>query len=744
MAGKAPTAPGDSAPAAEPQRRVTVLFLGDNGHHVPMERCRQIYSVFARRGVDITYTDQVSDLNPATLGRYDVLMLYANIDRITPSQEKAVLDFVESGHGYSVIHCGSYCFLNSPKLTAVCGARFKSHNTGIFKETIVQPDHPIEKGLKPIESWDETYVHNMHNEEGRTILGYRIEGDHKEPYTWVRNQGKGRVFYTAWGHDERTWGNEDFQALLERGIRWSAGDWALNQKPAPSPFTYTQADIAVYIPGKGSVGAPKGQMQNPVTAEESIKHMVVSPGFDVKLVCSDPQVKKPICMAFDERGRLWISETIDYPNNLQPAGEGHDQITLCESSKNDGVMDKFTVFADKLSIPTSITFAHGGLIVQQAPDTLYLQDSTGSGHANIRKTLIHGWGTGDTHAGPSNLHYGFDNWIYGSVGYSGFHGEIAGQKFSFGQGCYRFKLHSKKLPDGSNDVEVEKFEFLGSTTNNTWGFGLTEDNQVFGSTANNNPSWYLPIPNRYYEQVKGMNSGRLEMICDTPHFWPIVGNIRQVDCFGAYTAGTGHEFYTARSFPQWYWNRVAFVAEPTGHLLGQFELEPKGAGYATRNHFNLAASNDEWTAPIAAMVGPDGAVWMIDWYNFIVQHNPTPKGYVSGRGGAYETPLRDHRHGRIYRIIWKEGSPSSAYNLAGASAAQLVAALKSDNLLWRMHAQRLLVEKGDKSVVPALVALANDPSVDAIGLNAPAIHALWTLKGLGAIDGSSPDALAAA
>ncbi len=365
LVGALPRANGADAVPSAP-RRVKVLFLGDNGHHVPLERCRQVYSILGQHGIDLTYSDQAADLNPATLGRYDVVLLYANIERIAPDHEKALLDFIESGHGYSVIHCGSYCFLNSPKLTAVTGGRFKSHHTGVFKETIVTPDHPIEKGLKPIESWDETYVHDMLNEQDRTILGYRIEGDHKEPYTWVRNQGKGRVFYTAWGHDEKTWGNEDFQALLERGIRWSAGDWALEPQIPLPPFKYHEADIAMYVPGKGSVGAPKGQMQEPVSPEESARHLVVPPGFETKLVCADPQVKKPICMAFDERGRLWISETVDYPNDLQPAGEGHDRITLCESSKNDGVMDKFTVFADKLSIATSMTFAEGGLIVQQA------------------------------------------------------------------------------------------------------------------------------------------------------------------------------------------------------------------------------------------------------------------------------------------------------------------------------------------------------------------------------------------
>ncbi|HZL35005.1 MAG TPA: PVC-type heme-binding CxxCH protein [Tepidisphaeraceae bacterium] len=742
IAGRPPSAKGVSQARAQGLPHVKVLFLGDNGHHVPLVRCRQVYSELARQNIDITYTDNLADLNPQTLGRYDTLLLYANWETISREQEKALLDYVEGGHGFAVIHCGSYCFLNSPKITALIGGRFKSHHTGVFHETIVQPDHPIEKGLKPIESWDETYVHDMHNEKNRTVLSYRIEGDHKEPYTWTRTQGKGRVFYTAWGHDQRTWGNENFQALLERGIRWSAGDWALKPTTPLKAFDYVEANVPSYAPGKswGTAGKPITQMQEPVSPQQSMQHMVVPPGFEVRLACAEPQVKKPICMAFDERGRLWVAETFDYPNNMQPAGEGHDQITICESSKGDGVMDKFTVFADHLSIPTSMVFANGGLIVSQAPDMLFFpRDPADPDHAREKRVLFHGFGTRDTHAGPSNLHYGFDNWIYGTCGYSGFRGTVGDQKVSFGQGVYRFK------PDGS------KLEFLGSTTNNTWGLGLTEDNQVFGSTANGNPSWYLSIPNRYYEQVRGMNAPRLEMISDTARFWPITEHVRQVDYFGSYTAGAGADIYTARSFPQFYWNRVAFTAEPTGHLLGQFEISPSGGGFVSRNDFNLLASNDEWTAPIAATVGPDGALWMIDWYNFIVQHNPIPKGWVAGKGGAYETPLRDKRHGRVYRIIWKAGKPSPAFDLSNPKApdyeTQLIAALKSGNLLWRMHAQRLIVEHHDTKAIAELTAIAKDQSLDPIGLNAPAINALWALHGLGAIDAAHAaviDAVAAA
>lgn len=718
------------APAA---RRVKVLFLGDRGIHAPVERCRLLFIPMAERGIDLTYTENVGDLNPATLGKYDGLLLYANITKISPEQEQALLDYVESGHGFIPIHSASACFGSSPKIVALIGGRFDHHSTGVFHETIVEAEHPIEKGLKAVESWDETYAHKDFNAKNE-ILAYRIEGEHKEPWTWVRSEGKGRVFYTAWGHDERTWTNANFVNLIERGIRWACGDWAMQGAPVLKPFDYVAADVPNYRPDvpRNETGATRMQMQQPVTPEESIRHMVLPPGFEAKLVAGDPQIHKPICMNWDERGRLWIAQTVDYPNAKQPLWQGHDQITICESTKGDGVADKLTTFCDGLSIPTSICFANGGAIVAQAPEMLFLKDTKGTGQADEKKVLFTGWGVSDTHAGPSNLHWGFDGWIYGTVGYSGFHGTVGGEERSFGAGGFRFK------PDGS------KLEFLGSSNNNTWGYGITEDNQGFISTANGNPSFYISIPNRFYEQIEGFSPKRPVTIADTPKFFPVCSKIRQVDYFGGYTAGAGCEIYTARSLPKEYWNRIAFVAEPTGHLVGQFALEPAGGTFVGRNDFSLMGSDDEWTAPIAAATGPDGAVWMIDWYSYIVQHNPIPKGFQKGSGGAYVTALRDKTHGRIYRLIYSGGKPSASMNLAGATPEQLVAALKSENLFWRMHAQRLLVERGNKDVAPALIQLAGDGSVDEIGLNPAAIHALWALHELGVLDGSDAAATAAA
>src|SRR5437773_3235962 len=206
--------------AAEPLK---LLFLGDNGHHQPAARFAQLQPVMKERGIELTYSDRVEDLNGATLGKYDGLMVYANTTRISPEQEQALLDYVAGGKGFIPLHCASYCFLNSPKYIELVGAQFQRNGTGTFRTIPSEAEHPILRGFGGFESWDETYVHTKHNEQNRTVLEYRQEGDRREPWTWVRTHGKGRVFYTAWGHDQRTWGNPGFQNLVERGIRWAVG-----------------------------------------------------------------------------------------------------------------------------------------------------------------------------------------------------------------------------------------------------------------------------------------------------------------------------------------------------------------------------------------------------------------------------------------------------------------------------------------------------------------------------------------
>jgi putative membrane-bound dehydrogenase-like protein len=731
--------------AADPPK-LKVLFLGDTGHHEPAARFKQLQPVFAKRNIELTYTEKLDDLNAKTLGGYDALMIYANQTRISPEQEKALLDYVEGGKGFVPVHCASYCFLNSPKYVDLVGAQFRSHNTGTFRTEVVKPDHEVMKGFKSFSSWDETYVHTKHNEKGRTVLEVRAEGELKEPWTWVREQGKGRVFYTAWGHDHRTWEHPGFQNLLERGVRWAAGrdptvagayfDAPEMTKPRKDvkPFEYIDANVPFYPPSNkwGVQAEPAKKMQKPLPADESVKHYVTPVDFEVKTFVTEKELGgKPISMAWDERGRLYVAVTVDYPNDMQPPGKGRDKIVLCEDTDGDGVCDKVTVFADNLSIPTSVLPYAGGLIVHQAPVTLFLKDTDGDGKADVRQELFRGWSTGDTHAGPSNLHYGFDNWIYGAVGYAGFRGTVAGENLGFGQGFYRFKLEAnpdRKVGGAVADapLKVTKLEFLRSTSNNTWGLCFDESGELFGSTANGCPLVHMPIPNRYYEKVKGLAPTVLQNIAADSHFEPITDKVRQVDYHGKFTAASNVSFYTARTYPREYWNRTAFISEPTGHLTATMTVQPDGASFRAKYGWNLVASDDEWAAPIDAQVGPDGQMWVIDWYAFIVQHNPTPAGFKTGKGGAYETDLRDRTHGRIYRVVYTKAKAEAPFTLKDATPEKLLETLKHPNMTWRLHAQRLLVDRGRHDIVPKLLELLKGPETD----SQAAIHALGTINGL--------------
>jgi len=709
--------------------KIEILFLGhDSEHHNSARFLPLLASALSLEGINFTYSSDPGVLNDETLADYDGVMIYANHETITPEQEEALLDFVSKGGGFIPLHCASFCFQNSPAYIDLVGGQFLKHDTGTFVASIVEQDHPVVGTLTPFSTWDETYVHSKLSDD-RTVLMERVEGDHHEPWTWVKEHGKGREFYTAYGHDERTRSNHGFHQLVKQGILWAVGDnvkarWETFRETMPQLVYRDEAAIPNY-----ERRDPAPRYQEPLSPEESKKLIQVPVGFSLELFASEPDIINPIAMEWDEQGRLWVIETVDYPNTVRDEeGVGDDRIKICEDTDGDGKADKFTIFADKLNIPTSLTFSNGGIIVSQAPVFLFLKDTDGDDKADVRRVIIDGWGTFDTHAGPSNLRYGFDNQIWGVVGYSGFKGTIAGQNHQFSQGIYRFK------PD------VSSFEFLTPTSNNTWGLGFTGNNDVFASTANNTHSVFMGIPNNALKGVEGAPlKGSLKL---DGHYamHPNTLHVRQVDVFGGFTAASGHSFYTARNYPAEYGDNTAFVCEPTGHLVHIARINKDGAGFTESDGWNLFASADEWVAPVEAKVGPDGAVWVLDWYNFIVQHNPTPTpergGYQAqtGAGNAYENPLRDRSHGRVWRVVSQQAKRGDRIALDKDDEDELIDALSHDNMFWRLTAQRLLVERGNTDVLPQLYKLAKNTRVDDAGNNFAAIHALWTIDGLGALN----------
>ena len=702
-------------------RPIRVLFLGHEGKdHNSGKYLPYLMERFGREAIYFDYDTSPDCLNSETLSAYDTVMLYANHENITEAQMGALGEFVESGHGFVAVHCASACFGNSPEFIKLLGGKSKSHGGGEFKASILEPGHPIMEGVNEYETWGATSVHDELNEEGRTLLMERVEGDRREPWAWVRKQGKGRVFYTASGHNERTWKNPDFQLKLRNAIVWSVGDetgkeWETFLASREKEVREKNKNVANYERRPEPI-----TFQHPFSVKGSMERTQVPADMRLELFASEPDIRKPISFTFDERGRCWVAETSDYPHGVKPDGVGSDSIRICEDTDGDGKADKFTVFAEGLNIPTGLVFANGGVIVSQPPRFLFLKDTDGDDKADVREEIMTGWGIGDTHAQANNLHYGLDNWLYGCVGYSGYRGEVAGKKTSFAQGTYRFKA------DGS------QLEFLHQFSNNSWAQSHNQWGDQFGGTANGAPIFFGGIPKAAFpEGMRGMTAKKINLV-NLAH--AITPNYRQVDWMGAYTAAAGSAFIYSDKLPP-RMQGMALVTEPTMKLIALMDVREDGAGYVAHDGFNLVASTDEWMSPVFAEVGPDGAVWFADFQNFIIQHNPIPSvghgGYEAkgGVGGAHENTLRDHERGRIYRVVWNEAKKPAITSLKGASDAELVRALGSDNPLWRLKAQQMLVEGGRKGVVPSLRKGIVENSN-----NIGSIHALWVLHGLGELD----------
>ncbi len=473
-----------------------------------------------------------------------------------------------------------------------------------------------------------------------------------------------------------------------------------------------------------------GTIQAPLSPAQSVNCIQTPAGFRAELWASEEtagNIKAVQAFTFDERGRMWAVETLDYPNIITDPYAGHDRIIILEDTDGDGVADKHTVFAQGLNIPQGIEWTPGGLVVAMAPYLLLFEDKNGDDKADAAQSriLYKGFGKvnpGDTHSSISNLHYNVDNWIYGMCGYTG--GLVTrangSDSVKLAQGFWRARL------DGS------KFEYLAKANNNAWGVGVIEDGEVFGSTAN--------ATNSVHFVMKGQMAQRLTF---DEWFHPITTDVNQGDFYGMYTGASNHDMYTSRLFPKEYWSRAGFVCEGTGHLVGINWVAPKGSTWITSHdstRWNLFASKDAWSAPIMAKTGPDGAVWVLDWYNALFLHNGAGP---AGPGGAYLSDLRTKQNCRIYRVVPLGGKLEPMLDLRNATPAQLVGTFANPNLLWRMQAQKIMIKKAGESpaaeqaMVPLLEAALKNRGKDAVGNDPLCLHALWTLQGMGLFESNA-------
>src|SRR5579872_1034714 len=212
---------------------------------------------------------------------------------------------------------------------------------------------------------------------------------------------------------------------------------------------------------------PPGPALSPA---EAVKKMTVPPGFHVELVASEPDLVNPVSMTFDERGRIWVTESLEYPRHS--AGPGRDRIKILEDTNGDGRADKITIFADGLNIPSGIAVGHGGVWVANAPDILFLQDTDGDGKADRREVVVTGFGRDDTHELPNSLNWGPDGFLYGLNGvFNPAHVHSGGHDYNFTCAMYRI------------DPRTRRFELFCEGTSNPWGIAWDDVGSAFVSAC---------------------------------------------------------------------------------------------------------------------------------------------------------------------------------------------------------------------------------------------------------------------
>ncbi len=423
------------------------------------------------------------------------------------------------------------------------------------------------------------------------------------------------------------------------------------------------------------------------------KSFIVAPGFEVNLFASDPLLAKPIQMNFDPAGRLWVASSEVYPQ-IKPGQKADDKIVVLEDTDGDGKADKTTVFADGLLIPTGVEPGDGGAYVANSTEIVHLSASKPGGKADRTRILLSGFGTEDTHHIVHTFRWGPEQDLYFNQSiYIHSHIETPhGVRRLNAGGVWRFNPESSRL-----DVFARGWV-------NAWGHHFDRWGQSFVTDGAGGEGINHVLPGGYYMTAAGASRILHGLNPGSPKY-------------------CGLEVVSGRHVPD-DWRGSLLTNDFRGHRVCRFVLQDDGATFASREQGELIKTNHPAFRPVDIKMGPDGAIYIADWYNPIIQH-----GEVD-----FRDPRRDHVHGRIWRVTAKGRPLVPRPNLVNATVPDLLTQLKSPEDWTRQQAKRVLKERGEKDVAPHLAAWvkALDPAdPDAVHHR---LEALWVFQALGVVE----------
>jgi putative membrane-bound dehydrogenase-like protein len=458
-----------------------------------------------------------------------------------------------------------------------------------------------------------------------------------------------------------------------------------------------------------------GVAQNaPTVKEESAALQLADPNLMIEIVASEPAVKSPVAIAWDEFGRLYVVEMTDYPAD----GSG-GQIKRLEDRDNDGHYEHVTIFADKLSYPSGVLPWKGGILVTSAPNLLFFKDIDGDGRSDERNVILTGFGEGNQQLRVNSPTLGLDNWVYLANGRSG--------------GAVRRPADSaeKAVAIPRNDLRVRpttgEFEPIAGFSQ----FGLPRDDW-----GNRFPSWNT-VPIRHVVLENGSLPGidpalQVAEILNLDDGGRLYSLAPQQQRFNAETVA----FFNATCGPlinrgsllgaQYHGH--AFVCEPLTSVVHHRRLSPNGPTFRAdrvEEGREFLASSHPWFRPVNLANGPDGALYVVDFCRAWVEH----PAFVPEKLRNSVDFRQGHEHGRIWRIRPKSSSTKLSNKFPGsADIATLVNNLSSESPWLRDTSQRLLIDRQDSNSVKPLIETV-EKSTNSLAI----VHALWTLEGLNAL-----------
>jgi putative heme-binding domain-containing protein len=577
--------------------------------------------------------------------------------------------------------------------------------------------HPVLTGVPPsgFNVTSHLYKYEKHAGTMTPLLTGQVEGKPEtQRLAWVYTGNNRRVFYTSLGN-QADFELPAFRRLLLNGILWS-----LNLPVPPEPKA--ARDSASATP------PPPSQSEGPFAPSEAIAQFRILEDLEIQPVLAEPTIKQPVFLNFDERGRLWVVQYLQYPH---PAGlkimsrdnvwravydkvpppppnhyRGADKITIHEDTNGDGAFDSHKTFVDGLNIAVAVAQGRGGVWVLNAPYLLFYPDRNQDDVPDSDPEVhLAGFGLEDTHSVVNSLRWGPDGWLYAAQGSTvtanlirpGIDKE---PMFSMGQLIWRYH------------PETKRYEVFSEGGGNAFGVEIDSKGRVFSGHNGGNTRGFHYMQGAYLQ--KGFEKhGPLSNPYSFGYFPPMPHP--DVERFT-------HNFliYDSGALPERYHGKL-FGVEPLQGRVVYSEIAAEGSTFKTTDLGHAVTTGDRWFKPVDIKLGPDGAVYIADWYDRQVNHYRNHEGQI------------DKENGRIYRLQAKGAKPAAVPDLRKLSSAELVELLKHRNRWHRQTALRLLGDRRDISVLPALLAMlrANSPQ--------DALEALWAVH----LSGGFSDSVAA-